>query len=291
MSRISYVNGRFIPHRDAVTHINDRGYQFADGVYEVIALVNGIFADEKGHMDRLERSLSELAIQMPVKRNSMKFIMRELIRKNRLNNAAIYIQVTRGIAKRDFKFPIDVKPCLIMSCWPFKFDGNPAIEKGVKAVCVPDQRWARRDIKTIALLPQTLAKQKAFEQGAYEALMINSDGYITEGSSSNFWIYKDGVLKTTPGSHEILKGVTRTAIYSIAEQGSIEIIEEHFKPDEAYKAEEAFCSSATGLLVPVIEIDGRKIGSGKPGDLVKRIYAEYKIYIKKGYDAQVQWNA
>lgn len=291
MTRISYVNGSYVPHAQAVTHINDRGYQFADGVYEVIAVVNGKLADEKGHIIRLERSLNELQIEMPVKAEALRFIMREVLRRNRYKNAALYIQVTRGIAKRDFKFPNSVKPSLVVYCWPFKFDGNPAVDKGVSAVTVPDQRWARRDIKTIALLPQALAKQKAYEQGAHEALMVNPDGYITEGSSSNFWIYKDGKLKTTPTSHEILKGITRTAISEIAKENNIEIVQEHIAPEEAYKAEEAFCSSATGLLVPIIKIDGHDIGSGQPGAIVQKIYAKYREYADKDYDSQVEWTA
>lgn len=291
MSRIAYVNGRFVPQMNAVTHINDRGYQFADGVYEVIAFVNGRFADEKGHLDRLARSLNELHIDMPVKRQALKFLMRELLRRNRYKNAAVYIQVTRGIAKRDFKFPANIKPCLVMSCWPYKFDTNPALETGIKAVTVEDQRWARRDIKTIALLPQALAKQKAHEKGAYEALMVNQDGFITEGSSSNFWLYKDGALKTTPSSYEILKGVTRTAIYQIAKDEKIEIVEEHITPEEAYRADEAFCTSATGLLVPVVDIDGNIIGSGKPGELARKIYNLYRQYADKGEGDQLEWTA
>lgn len=291
MSRITYVNGSFVPHSKAVTHINDRGFQFADGVYEVIAVVNGKLADERGHLERLERSLKELQIDMPVSRNALRLIIREVLRRNRYKNAALYIQVTRGVAKRDFKFPKNVKPSLIVYCWAFKFDGNPAVEKGVSAITVPDQRWDRRDIKTVALLPQALAKQKAAEKGAHEALMVNKDGFITEGSSSNFWIYKDGVLKTAPSGHEILKGVTRTAIWSMAAEENINIIEEQISPEEAYKAEEAFCSSATGLLVPIIKIDGHDIGSGKPGEIVQKIYQKYREYAGQDYDTQIEWSA
>ncbi|MFP4313877.1 MAG: D-amino-acid transaminase [Alphaproteobacteria bacterium] len=289
MSRISYVNGKYLPHMHAFTHINDRGYQFADGVYEVIGLMNGKMADEKGHLDRLERSLEELFIVMPLKRAALQFVLREVIRRNRLKNAALYIQVTRGVAKRDFKFPQGCIPSLVVSCWPFKFSGNPAVDKGVRAITVPDQRWARRDIKTIALLPQALAKQKAHEAGAYEGIMVNSEGFITEGSSSNFWIFKDGVLITAPKSFEILKGVTRTAVFEIAQVQNIEIIESHFTPEEAYGAQEAFCSSATGLLVPVIRLDEHDIGDGKPGPITQKIYAKYLDYVEKGSDAQIEW--
>lgn len=289
MSRISYVNGAYVDHRHAMVHVNDRGYQFADGVYEVVACMNGDLTDEKGHLDRLERSLAELRIEMPVKRSALSFIMRELLKRNRYKNAAVYIQITRGVAKRDFKFPHNIKPSLVMSCWACKYDDNPAIQNGVKAVTVTDQRWARRDIKTIALLPQALAKQKAADNDAYEAIMLNGNGEITEGSSSNFWIYKNGILKTTPKSHEILKGVTRTAIFSLAKQENIKVIEEHFLPNEAYEADEAFLSSATGFLVPVIEIDKQKIGNGKPGAFAKEFFDHYKQYAKKGYDAQIPW--
>ena len=291
MSRISYVNGVYLPHAQAGVHIEDRGFLFADGVYEVIGLVNGRYADERGHLGRLERSMAELQLKAPLSRGALRFIMRELVRRNRVQNAAIYIQVTRGVAKRDFKFPAkEVQPSLVMMCWPFRFDDNPNVQRGVKVCSVPDQRWARRDIKSVALLPQVLAKQKAAEQGCYEAIMLDDEGYVTEGSSSNFWIYKDGILKTRRADHTILKGVTRTAIYNIAKEKGIKIVEERFDIEEAKEAEEAFCTSATSLIVPVIQIDEKIVGGGVPGNLASDIYARYRAYAHGDYNDQVAWS-
>lgn len=293
MPIISYVNGSFVPHSHANVHIEDRGYQFADGVYEVISVINSDFADERGHLDRLERSCRELSLSMPVKRNALKILIRELIRKNRLKNAAVYIQVTRGTSKRDFKYPdpMDTPSSLVLICWPFKFDGNVNVEKGVKVISVPDQRWARRDIKTIALLPQTIAKQAAAKVGAYEAWMYDDLGNITEGSSSNAWIYKDRQLITHKADTQILRGVTRTSVEYIAKQQGVKIIERSFSLEEAYQAEEAFCTSATSLIVPVVQIDEHKIGDGEIGTLVKDIYAQYRAYVRAGETQQRTWNA
>jgi len=291
MPKISYVNGSYVAHGSASVHIEDRGYQFADGVYEVIACIKGVLADERGHMDRLERSLGELQISMPVKRNVMGVIMRELLRRNNLKNAALYIQVTRGTAKRDFKFPKNVAPNLVMICWPFKFDTNPVVLKGGSAITVPDQRWARRDIKTIALLPQTLAKQKAAEAGAYEAWMVGGDGLITEGSSSNAWILKGNILKTHKADRDILKGITRTAVEKIAALEGLVIEERAFTPEESYKADEAFCTSATGLIVPIVSIDNHKIGDGRPGPVSQKIYKAYRDYVKGLHGEHLPWTA
>jgi len=180
MPRYAYVNGTFSRHNEASVHIEDRGYQFADGVYEVVALINGVLADERGHLDRLERSLKELSIDMPMPRQTLSMIMRQLVRKNRLSSANIYIQVTRGAAKRDFKFPgANIRPALVITTWPFKFDGNVSVEKGATAISTPDIRWKRPDIKSVALLPQVRAKQAAAEKGAYEAWMVDGDGFVT----------------------------------------------------------------------------------------------------------------
>ncbi len=291
MPKISYVNGSYVPHGSASVHIEDRGYQFADGVYEVISCIGGVLADERGHMDRLERSLSELQIAMPVNRRAMGIIMRELLRRNGLKNAALYIQVTRGTAKRDFKFPKDVQPNLVMICWPFKFDANPVIEKGGKAITVPDIRWSRRDIKSIALLPQALAKQKAAESGAYEAWMVDPDGRVTEGSSSNAWILTGKTLRTRKSGNDILKGITRTAVEKIATEEGMSVSFESFTPAEAYKADEAFCTSATGLIAPIISIDGHLIGNGKPGPVTLKIYNAYRDYVKGLRGEHLPWTA
>lgn len=293
MPKVAYVNGAYIPHRDATVHIEDRGFQLADGVYEVIGCIHGHFADERGHLDRLERSLAELQMDMPVPRETLRFLMREVLRRNNLRNAGIYIQVTRGAAKRDFPFPqAPVPQTLVITTRPFRFDGLPKMEKGVKAISVPDIRWKRRDIKSIGLLPQVLAKQKAVEAGAFEAWMIDDDGYVTEGASSNAWIItKKGVLVTRQAGTDILRGVTRTAIDRLRDELQIKLEERPFTLKEAYEAEEAFNSSATALITPIVEIDGRRIGNGKPGKMTLRLYEEYRAYVDGLRGEQVAWKA
>ncbi|QQG35415.1 MAG: D-amino-acid transaminase [Micavibrio aeruginosavorus] len=292
MPRYAYVNDSYIAHRNASVHIEDRGYQFADGVYEVIALINGDLADERGHLDRLERSLAELSIAVPLPRQTLLLKIKELIRRNRLRNANIYIQVTRGVAKRDFKFPDRTRPSLVITAWPFRFDGNTAVEKGAIAVSVPDIRWKRPDIKSVALLPQVLAKQAAAEKGAYEAWMVDSDGYVTEGSSSNAWIVtKQGKIVTHSATQSILRGVTRTAIIRICQELQMAFEERPFTLQEAYAANEAFNTSAVALIVPIVELDGYKIGSGQPGPVARRLYEEYRSYVKEGRSQQLPWTA
>lgn len=279
MPRFAYVNGSYVPHAEASVHIEDRGFQFADSVYEVVACINGRIADERGHLDRLDRSLAELSIAMPVTRRSLQFIIREVIRRNRLKNANVYIQVTRGVAKRDFPFPVDSSSSLVLTARSFQFDGNAKVEKGAAAVTVPDIRWKRRDIKTTGLLAQVLAKQEATESGAYEAWMVDDEGYVTEGSSSNAWIVtQDGRLVTRHATTDILRGVTRTALERICAELQMKIEERPFSVQEAYDAEEAFNTSAVALVVPIIQIDGHLIGTGKPGPVVRKLYAEYRAY-------------
>ncbi len=290
MPAFAYVNGRYVHHRDAAVHIEDRGFQFADSVYEVIACINGTLADAPGHLDRMERSLGELAMGMPCSRKALLLIIRNLLRKNRLSSAAVYIQVTRGSAKRDFKFPsADTPQTLVITTRPFNFAQNPYIEKGAKAITVPDLRWARRDIKTTGLLPQALAKQAAAEKGAQEALMIDEDGYITEGSSSNSWILKDKTLYTRNADHMILKGVTRMAVNHVAQKMGLTITERKFKPEEALEADEAFNTSATAMIMPIVEIDGKKLGTGKPGPVTQKIFEEYKNYVFGKYGSPLTW--
>lgn len=292
MPRFAYVNGTFSRHSEAHVHIEDRGFQFADGVYEVVALINGQWADERGHLDRLERSLTELSIAMPVPRDTLRMLMRELARKNRLHNGNVYIQITRGRARRDFKFPAaDTRPSLIMTASPFKFDSNTNVVKGARAISTPDIRWKRPDIKSIALLPQVLAKQAAAEKGAYEAWMIDADGYVTEGSSSNAWIVKSGKVITRPADNSILRGVTRTAIVQICAEMQIAFEERAFTLQEAYEADEAFNTGAVALIVPIIELDGHKIGNGQPGAVARRIYDEYRAYANGDRGEQQRWNA
>ncbi len=293
MPRYAYVNGSFTRHNEASVHIEDRGYQFADGVYEVVALIDGRMADEVGHLDRLERSLKELSIDMPVPRHTLSMLMRELVRRNRLRNANIYIQVTRGAAKRDFKFPgAHVRPSLVMTAWPFKFENNAAVESGATAISTPDIRWKRPDIKSVALLPQVLAKQAAAEKGAYEAWMVDEEGFVTEGSSSNAWIVtKAGKIVTRDATQSILRGVTRTAITHICNELQMTVEERPFTLQEAYDAEEAFNTSAVALVVPIIQLDGRKIGTGQPGKVARRIYEEYRAYVRGERGDMLKWTA
>ncbi|MBI2234827.1 MAG: D-amino-acid transaminase [Micavibrio aeruginosavorus] len=292
MPRIAFVNGRYVPHNDACVHIEDRGFQFADGVYEVVACINGKLADERGHLDRLERSLSELSIDMPVTRRSLQFIIREMLRRNRLKNANVYIQVTRGVAKRDFPFPHDVPASIVLTARAFQFDGNVKVQKGGEAITVPDIRWKRRDIKSTGLLAQVLAKQEAAESGAYEAWMVDDEGYITEGSSSNAWIVtKEGKLVTRPASTDILRGVTRTALEKICAELQMKIEERPFTVQEAYDAEEAFNTSAVALVVPITKIDGHVIGSGAPGPVARKLYGEYRAYAAGERGEPVAWVA
>lgn len=293
MPRIAYVNGAYVPHGQARIHIEDRGYQFADGVYEVVAMINGRLADERGHLDRLERSLRELRIAMPVARETLRHLIRETARRNRAKNASIYLQVTRGVSKRDFPFPQeDVRPALVITVRPFRFDGQAKMKSGAKAVTVPDLRWKRRDIKSVGLLPQVLAKQAAVEKGAYEAWMVDDDGFVTEGASSNAWIVtKKGVLVTRHAGNEILRGVTRTALDRLRSELQLKMEERPFTVKEAYEAEEAFNSSAVALLTPIVEIDGRRIGAGKPGPVTMRLYEEYRAYAEGARGEEVKWTA
>lgn len=293
MPRYAYVNGSYLPHGEAAVHIEDRGFQLADGVYEVIACIHGHLADERGHLDRLERSLGELDMPLPMDRKAIELVIRELLRRNRLQNASVYIQVTRGVARREFPYPAnDVPQSLVMTTWPVSFDGLEKMEKGASAVTMPDIRWKRRDIKTTALIPQVLAKQRAVEQGAYEAWMVDEEGYITEGASSNAWIVtKDGTLVTRKATTDILRGVTRTAIDKIRQDLQIRMEERSFTPQEAYEAEEAFNTSATALITPIVDIDGHKIGDGKPGRIALRLYEEYRAYADGLRGEQVAWKA
>jgi D-alanine transaminase len=288
MPRIAYVNGRYLPHASAVVHIEDRGLQFADSAYEVIAVMNGHFADEAGHLDRLERSLGELKIALPMPRHALRLVMREFVRCNRLKNASLYMQVTRGAAPRDFKFPAHVKPALIMTIRPASFGKLVAR----KAVTVPDLRWKRRDIKTTALVAQVLAKQAAIEKGAYEALLVDDNGFITEGSSTNAWIVdkKNNLITRPTQNNMILKGVTRNAMQALCKKAKIKIVERPFTVREAYQAAEVFTTAAVSLVTPIVEIDGRKIGDGKIGAVTAGILASYLAYAADPEQKQQHWS-
>ena len=275
MSRIAYVNGQYLPHSAASVHIEDRGYQFADGVYEVITMINGHLHDCDGHLKRLARSLSELKMSSPVSELIMRMIISRLIRLNHLKNGTIYLQVTRGVARRDHKFPAaDTRPSLVMTVKHLKLATQQP--KGVKTITVADQRWARRDIKTVQLLPNCLAKQAAFEKGAYEAIMMMPDGSVSEGSSSNVWmVTKDDVIVTRPADSDILNGITRQAVYQLAEDRQMKVEERRFTEDELYQAKEVFLTSATSLVTSVTTINDTEIGEGIMGEVAISLRANY----------------
>jgi D-alanine transaminase len=291
MPRFAYVNGQYVPHKDAAVHIEDRGFQFADSVYEVIACMDGRLADEQGHLDRLERSLKELRMEMPMPRNAMKLVIREFIRRNKLKNASVYMQVTRGVAARDFKFPDAPDYSFVMTIYPATFNLENRKTVARKAYTTPDIRWKRRDIKSTALLAQVLSKQSAIDKGGYEAWMVDDDGYITEGSSTNAWIVdKKGNLVTRPtANNSILKGVTRNAMQALLKKEGVKIVERAFTPKEVYEAQEAFSSAAVALIMPIVEMDGKKIGSGKPGPLTLKILEWYMNYAKDNAADQHVW--
>ena len=275
MSRIAYVNGAYLPHRDAAVSIDDRGYQFGDGVYEVVFIIDGKMVDEAPHLDRLERSLSELNMPMPMSRAALRMHMARIVRLNQVKNGLVYLQITRGVAKRDHKWTKPLKPALVMTAK----DIGKAVARDVAAVPVittPDERWERRDIKTIQLLPNCLAKQKAYHAGAYEAVMIDKDGSITEGSSSNVWIVtKQGEIVTRPATHKILNGITRRTVVAVAEALQLKLVERPFTLAELCEASEAFLTSASSHVTPIGTCDGALIGEGKAGEVAKRLRLAY----------------
>jgi D-alanine transaminase len=282
MARYAYVNGRYVPHDKAAVHIEDRGFQFADGVYEVVTVIDGRLADEQGHLDRMARSLRELRIKWPVEPAVLKLLMRNLVRLNRLRNGTIYIQVTRGVAARDFAFPAKAESTLVMTTKRVAAFAKPEqLEKGVKVITIPDIRWARRDIKTVALLPQALGKQQAVEAGAFEAWQVDPDGTVTEGCSSNAWILTaDGVLVTRPASNRILNGITRQSLIRLAAENDIPFEERSFTVEEARAAREAFVSSASSFFMPVTRIDDQPVGDGRPGPLGRKLREAYLSYAR-----------
>ena len=275
MSRISYVNGRYVPHDEAAVHIDDRGYQFGDGIYEVVYIIDGHLADEGPHLDRLERSLAEVKIPMPMSRSALKMIMARVIRLNQVRTGLVYVQITRGVARRDHKWTKSLTPALVVTAK----NTVPAVSTSPtaqKAITVADQRWDRRDIKTIQLLPNCLAKQQAYEQGAYEAVMIDPDGTITEGSSSNVWIVTDeDEIITRPASEKILNGITRRSVKKVAEELQMKVIERPFTKDEMFKAKEVFLTSASSHVTPLAMIDDKTIHDGDIGMVANRLRKAY----------------
>ena len=270
MSRIAYVNGHYLPEDQAKISIFDRGFLFADGVYEVTPVVNGKLVDHDAHNERLDRSLRELQMAWPCTKEELTTIHTELIAKNNLKEGIIYMQVTRGVADRMFNFPKDIKSSLVAFPQVMKLVDNPSAKTGIKVVTTPDIRWLRRDIKSIMLLAPVLGKQEAYEKGAAEAWMVE-DGFVTEGTSSNAYIVVGNKIITRPLSNRILAGCTRRALFRMAAEHGVEIEERLFTPDEAYKADEAFLTSASQFVMPITEIDGHRIGGGQVGPVVRKM--------------------
>lgn len=277
MPRIAYVNGAYVPLSEASVHIEDRGYQFADGIYEVALNVGGKFWDLDGHLARWNRSLSELEIASVMSDRALRLVIRRLIAKNRLDDCYIYLQATRGVAARNHPFPLEgTRPSLVMTVKPLNLDRlNKIALRGVSVITQPDIRWGRVDIKSVGLLPNILAKEKAKKMGAAEAWLVR-DGKITEGGSSNAWIVDaSGALVTHPLGREILGGITRQTVIHCAERLQLRVIERPFTVDEVKNAKEAFITSAMNLVTPVISIDGVKIGAGIPGAVAPRLRSAY----------------
>lgn len=278
MPRIAYINGRYLFAGEAGVSIEDRGYQFADGVYEVCEVRHGDIIDERRHMARLDRSLSELRIRRPMTSMALGIVMRETIRRNRVRDGIVYLQVTRGVARRDFPFPASsTTPSLVVIARV----GDPAhmeelAAAGVAVITMPDIRWGRVDIKTVALLPNVLAKQAAREQGAREAWLVDKDGRVTEGASSNAWIVnREGILVTRPLGHDILPGITRSVVFEVAKAQGLTLEERAFTVEEAYAAREAFITSASQTVLPVVSIDGQPVGNGAPGLVATALRRDY----------------
>ncbi|HML44172.1 D-amino-acid transaminase [Hyphomicrobium sp. DMF-1] len=279
MTRVVYVNGRYLPYAEAGVHVEDRGFQFADAIYEVCEVNGGRLVDETRHMDRLERSLGELRIPLPMSRRALGLILREVIRRNRVETGLVYLQVTRGTAPRDFPFPAAGATSPTVVCLARRVDGTKRearAEGGIAVKTMPDIRWGRCDIKTVMLLPAVLAKEAAAADGAQEAWLVDSDGFITEGASSNAWIVdKAGTLITRPTGNAILPGVTRRSLLDVLSRENIPLVERPFSVDEAISAREAFITSASGTVMPVVRINGVSIGNGYPGDLTRRLRSKF----------------
>jgi D-alanine transaminase len=278
MARYAYVNGRYVPHADAMVHVEDRGYQFADGVYEVCELWNGHVVDQTRHLDRLERSLRELEIAMPVTRRALCVIMHEVIRRNRVRDGLAYVQVTRGVARRDHVFPPpDTPPALVVTAKSVQRARNEALaEEGVSVITMPDNRWERVDIKSVGLLPNAIARQRAKEQGAREAWFVDSEGYVTEGAATTAWIVtSDGVLVTRPDGTGILPGITRRTVKDVAAAEGLTVEERKFTVDEAKNARECFMTAASTVVMPIVRIDGAPVANGAPGSVALRLRAQF----------------
>jgi D-alanine transaminase len=281
MTRIAFVNGAFVPEAEAVVSIFDRGFLFADGVYEVIAVVDGRLVDDGPHLDRLDRSLGEIQLASPMTRDALHAMLVELAARNGVAEGLIYMQVTRGPAERDFAFPAVQQPTIVAYARALPVIAHPRALAGATAITVPDQRWARRDIKSIALLPQVLAKQAARAADAFEALMVE-DGHLTEGGAATLFMVKDGALVTHTLGTEVLPGITRERVFALAASRGIGIVERSISTAEIRTADELFITAATAFVMPIVRVDGAAIGSGSPGAITAQLRADYIASVRHG---------
>ena len=282
MSHIAYVNGRYVPHKSALVHIEDRGFQFADGIYEVFCVWKGKPVDYKGHIVRLRRSLSELRMTLGASDAALTVILKEIVRRNRLENGIVYIQINRGVAPRAHAFPgAHVKASLIVTAKHGVGLPEALAEQGVKVVSAPDIRWGRRDIKSVGLLPNALAKQAATESKSYEALLYGPDGVVSEASSSNAWMV-DGnkTIVTHPTTNMILGGITRATVIKLAREAGYQIAERTFTLDEAKRAREVFLTGTTTFVMPVVQIDEQPVANGHAGSVALDLRQRYRAYME-----------
>ena len=280
--RIVFVNGNYCTEESANISVFDRGFLFADGVYEVTSVIDGKLIDHGRHLERLHRSLQALAIESPLTDNELTHVHRQLVQKNQLTEGLVYLQITRGPAERDFAFPKDTQPSVIAFTQQRAIVDNPLAQSGLNVVTAEDIRWQRCDLKTIGLLAPSMIKQQALNDGADDAWMVDQQGFVTEGTSNNcFILNRDDELITRQLSRHILHGITRRAVLQVAAESTIKIVERPFSPAEACQAKEAFISSAAACCLPVVKIDGHLIGSGQPGPVFKRIRSAYFDFARK----------
>lgn len=291
MSHIAYVNGRYLPQRDATVHIEDRGYQFADGVYEVFLVWRGVPIDYGPHIVRLKRSLDELRMREPMSPGAMTVVMKEIVRRNHLDTGIVYVQVNRGVATRAHPFPsASVKPSMVVTAKHFPGSSDAMAEKGAKVVTARDIRWERRDIKSVGLLANVLARQSAAESKAYEAILVTADGKVTEASASNAWIITaDKTIVTHPTTNEILGGITRATVRDLAKEAGYKIEERPFTLDEALNAKEVFLTGTTTFVMPISQIDDKPIGNGGAGLISLDLRKRYRAYLDST-KAETAWN-
>lgn len=291
MSRIAYVNGRYEPHAAAMVSIEDRGFQFADGVYEVVAIVNGCAVDFLPHLDRLERSMSELRFPLPPARSALRVISQEVVKRNRVRDGILYIQINRGHAPRNHPFPDTSVGCsVVMTARNGLGPSAQQRENGVRLAVQDDQRWLRRDIKSVGLLANVLTKQAAKENGAFEALLINPDGTVTEASAANIWLVdKDGTLVTRPLGPEILGGITRARVLSLAEASGYEVREATFTLEDIRTAKEVFLTGTTTFVLPVVQVDESVISNGYPGEVSRDLGSRYLSFLES-LEPRTSWH-